>query len=162
MGPSPRFLTDAWGELFTHGGYSNHHRAHPAITVMNPARKRILLVEEDPVLSEVTAFRLELLGFEVMIASTIDCALAQVAEVLPDIAVVGCSIGGVDGLDLVDRLSNDVRTSSLPIMYLSTKSDLHDVQRAFTAGVDDFLVTPYDPLVLERKINRLAQVETVG
>lgn len=136
--------------------------SHPAKTAMSPTPKRILLVEEDPILSEITAFRLELLGFEVKSATTIDNALAQVAEILPDIAVVGSSIGGVDGLDLVDRLSNDVRTSSLPIMYLSTKSDLHDVQRAFTAGVDDYLVTPYDPLVLERKINRLAEVEKVG
>lgn len=49
-------------------------------------------------------------------------------------------------------LSNDPRTSDLPIIYLSGSSDLEEVQRAYNAGADEFLVTPYDPLVLEKKV----------
>jgi PleD family two-component response regulator len=40
-------------------------------------------------------------------------------------------------------------------MVLSTNSDLEDVQKAYHAGADEYLVIPYDPLVLESKVERL-------
>jgi PleD family two-component response regulator len=48
-----------------------------------------------------------------------------------------------------------VQTSEVPVMVISTNSDLEDVQKAFNAGADEYLVIPYDPLVLEAKVERL-------
>lgn len=124
---------------------------------MADKQPHVLLVEEDPTLRDVTSFRLELLGFTVSACESAEAALTALADWLPDVCVVGHFLPGMDGLELVDRLSNDVRTSRVPVMFLSPNSDLEDVQKAFTAGADEFLVTPYDPLVLEAKIGRLAQ-----
>ena len=41
------------------------------------------------------------------------------------------------------------------MIYVSAGSDLEEVQRAYNAGADEFLVTPYDPLVLESKVQGL-------
>ncbi len=117
----------------------------------------VLLVEEDPTLREVTAFRLELLGYEVVSLDSAEEALTWLQEDLPRLLVIGHFLPGMDGADLIDRLSNDLRTSELPVMYLSPNSDLEDVQRAFNAGADEYLVTPYDPIVLENKVTRLAE-----
>ena len=63
----------------------------------------------------------------------------------------------MDGTEFINRLSNDTRTSDIPIMFLSTNGDLEDVQKAYNAGADEYLVIPYDPMVLESKVERLVK-----
>ena len=114
----------------------------------------ILLVEEEPTLQEITAFRLELLGYRVTCRRTTQEATAWLADNLPDLIAVGQVQEG-ESLELLNTLSNDPRTNELPMIYVSANSELDEVQRAFNAGADEFLVTPYDPLVLERKVEGL-------
>ena len=91
----------------------------------------VLLIEEEPTLRDVTAFRLDLLGYDVVALGSAEEALAWLQDELPRLVIVGHFLPGLDGADLIDRLSNDVRTSELPVMYLSPNSELDDVQRAF-------------------------------
>lgn len=115
----------------------------------------ILLVEEDATLSEISAFRLELLGYEVVPRQSAEQALQWLEENKPSIVIVDLTLPGMDGVEFINRLSNDLRTSEIPVMALSTNSDLEEVQKAFAAGADEYLVIPYDPLVLESKVERL-------
>jgi CheY-like chemotaxis protein len=117
---------------------------------------QILLVEEDRTLLEITAFRLELLGYNVVTQQSAERALEWLREQLPTLIIVDHVLPGMDGIEFINRLSNDTRTSEIPIMFLSTHSDLEDVQRAYNAGADEYLVIPYDPIVLESKVERLA------
>ncbi|MEX2317807.1 MAG: response regulator [Pirellulales bacterium] len=116
---------------------------------------KILLVEEDATLLEITGFRLELLGYEVVSLESAERALDWLNEQMPSLIIVDQELPGMDGIEFINRLSNDMRTSDIPIMVLSTNSDLEDVQKAYNAGADDYLVIPYDPIVLESKVERL-------
>jgi CheY-like chemotaxis protein len=116
---------------------------------------QILLVEEDKTLLEITAFRLELLGYAVVEQQSAERALEWLRQQLPTLIIVDQVLSGMDGIEFINRLSNDTRTSEIPIMFLSTNADLEDVQRAYNAGADEYLVIPYDPLVLEAKVERL-------
>ena len=118
----------------------------------------IQLIEEDETLREITAFRLELLGHEVVAMDSGSAATEWLAERLPDLVLVGHFLPDMSGVDLIDRLSNDLRTSEVPVMLLSPNAELEDVQKAFNAGADEYLVIPYDPQVLEQKLRRLAGV----
>lgn len=122
---------------------------------MSEPRKAVLLIEEDATLREITQFRLELLGHEVCAFDSGGAALAWLAERLPDVIVIGHFLPDMDGVEMIDRLSNDLRTSEVPVMLLSPNAELDDVQKAFNAGADDYLVTPFDPLMLEQKLARL-------
>jgi DNA-binding response OmpR family regulator len=121
---------------------------------MLASRTKILLVEEEPALLDITAFRLELLGYEVQTETTADSAIAWLSENLPDLVAVGY-LSDMDPVEFLNRLSDEPRTSQLPLLYLSANSDLDEVQRAYNAGADEYLLTPYDPLVLERKVQGL-------
>jgi CheY-like chemotaxis protein len=116
----------------------------------------ILFVEEDATLLEITAFRLELLGYEVVRQQSAERALEWLRQQLPTLIIVDHVLPGMDGIEFINRLSNDIRTSDIPVMFLSTNADLEDVQRAYNAGADEYLVIPYDPIVLESKVERLA------
>jgi DNA-binding response OmpR family regulator len=121
---------------------------------MAAGRKTILLVEEEPALLEITAFRLELLGYEVVPHITADAALNWLEGNLPDLIAVGY-LPDMEGVEFLNRVSDNPRTSEAPLLYLSANSDLDEVQRAYNAGADEYLLTPYDPLVLERKVQGL-------
>src|SRR3990170_1479969 len=123
---------------------------------MSDRSPQILIVEEDPTLLEITAFRLELLGYGVITQQSAERALEWLRDQLPTLIIVDHMLPGMDGIEFINRLSNDTRTSEIPIMFLSTNGDLDDVQRAYNAGADEYLVIPYDPMVLESKVERLA------
>lgn len=122
---------------------------------MADKNNHILLIEEDPTLAEITSFRLELLGYAVTTLHSAEDALGWVADQLPDLVIIGQFLPGMDGVDLLNRLSNDVRTAEIPAMLLSPNSELDDVQKAFNAGADEYLVTPFDPQTLEQKVSQL-------
>ena len=121
--------------------------------------RTVLLIEEDETLREITAFRLELLGHEVVAYESASAATKWLTDQLPDAILIGHFLPDMSGVELIDRLSNDVRTSDVPVMLLSPNSELDDVQKAFNAGADDYLVTPYDPQMLERKLLRLTHAD---
>lgn len=123
---------------------------------MSTQKKHVLLIEEDPTLAEITSFRLELLGHAVTTLHSGEDALKWLDHEVPSLMIIGHFLPGIDGIDLLNRISNDVRTSEIPTMLLSPNSELDDVQKAFNAGADEYLVTPFDPLTLERKVHRLA------
>ncbi|TWT66295.1 Phosphate regulon transcriptional regulatory protein PhoB [Posidoniimonas polymericola] len=116
----------------------------------------VLLIEEEPMLREITSFRLELLGYRVECVESAEQALDRLSGELPDLMIVGHFLPGMSGIELIDRVSNDIRTSSVPVMLLSPNADLDHVQRAYTAGAKEYLVAPYDPMVLQDKIHKLA------
>jgi DNA-binding response OmpR family regulator len=116
---------------------------------------KILLIEGDSTLLEITAFRLELLGYDVVSRDSAERAIEWLNEQLPSLVIVDCVLPGMDGVEFINRLSNDTRTSNIPIIFLSANGDLEDVQKAYNAGADEYLVIPYDPIVLEAKVERL-------
>jgi len=123
---------------------------------MSSQTTQILLIEEEPTLLEITAFRLEMLGYDVIQHETAGAAFDWLKDHLPKLVAVG-HLADTEPIDFLNRLSNDQRTSELPVIYISACSDLEEVQRAFNAGADEYLVTPYDPLMLEQKVSGLLQ-----
>lgn len=115
----------------------------------------ILLVEDDPLLADITAFRLELLGFEVKTVESYEVALAVCEETRVDVIIVDLELAGMKGLELINQLQISETTHETPILVFSSDPNLDVVQKAFKAGAKDYLVTPYDPAVLEAKIERL-------
>ena len=122
---------------------------------MSRERPVVLLVEDDPVTADITAYRLELLGYRVQFASSAEEAWTLVEQEVPDAVVLEMLMPGMNGFELSTRLKNDERTSGVPIIAFSSEADLAHVKRAYAAGARDYVVKPYDPVVLEQKLERL-------
>lgn len=122
----------------------------------------ILVVEDDPLLADITAFRLELLGFEVHTVENSEAALAQFEEKQVDLVIVDLELAGMKGLDLIHQLQVQEKSFQTPVLVFSTDPSLDVVQKAFKAGAKDYLVTPYDPAVLEHKIELLLSPQAVS
>jgi len=124
---------------------------------MRDAYPNLLLAEEDNLLAEIIAFRLELLGYKVARVKSGQELLERMADDLPDLMIVDLFLPDMDGFDLINQLSSESRTDRVPILVFSTDSELESVERAHAAGADDFLVVPFDPTVMEYKVEQLLE-----
>ena len=115
----------------------------------------LLLVQKEPVLAELTTFRLELLGYCVERSETGADAQAAIARALPDMVIVDTVLPDIDGIEWIKRLRGDYAPEQVPVLVFSLDPSLETVERAFQAGAQDYLITPFDPTVMEDKIETL-------
>lgn len=115
----------------------------------------ILLVEEDETLAEITAFRLELLGYSVATVGSGEAALSEALRRPPELMIVDLKLPTMSGLDLIERIASDEQTKDVVIMALSIEADLDAVHQAYNAGAKDYLVAPFDPVTLEAKVEQM-------
>ena len=122
---------------------------------MKHTAKEVLLVEPEPVVSEVTAFRLELLGYRVTCVESAEAAFGKINDSMPDLVITDLVLPGLDGMGFIERLTTDEVTSDLRILVLSIDADLSRVQAAYHVGARDFIVVPFHPEILEEKVSKL-------
>ena len=118
-------------------------------------RERILIYIANPIVSDVTAFRLDLIGMEVVAVRSEQAFSQSLKESLPDAVIVDLDLQSGEGMRLIEQLASDECTSHLPVMCVSSRGDLTEAEAAYKAGVRGLLVAPYDPLVLESKLRHL-------
>ena len=122
---------------------------------MKHTAKEVLLVEPEPVVSEVTAFRFELFGYRVTCVESAEAAFGKINDSMPDLVITDLVLPGLDGMGFIERLTTDEVTSDLRILVLSIDADLSRVQAAYHVGARDFIVVPFHPEILEEKVSKL-------
>lgn len=108
---------------------------------MENQKGRVLIVEDDMLLSMVEERLIQKLGFDVVgkVAKGSD-AIDKTAELDPDIVVMDISLKGeMDGIEAVEKIREK---SSVPVIYLSGSGDRYSYERAKKTGFTDFLTKP--------------------
>jgi two-component system response regulator MtrA len=109
---------------------------------------RILLVEDDPSIREVTAIGLRNGGFDVVTASDGPEGLARFRGASFDLVLLDVMLPGMDGLELCRTIR---RTSTVPVVMLTARGDTVDVVLGLEAGADDYVRKPFEvPELLAR------------
>jgi two-component system, OmpR family, response regulator MtrA len=103
--------------------------------------ERILLVEDDPSIREVTAIGLRNAGFDVVTASDGLEALERFRAQPFDLALLDVMLPRMDGLDVCRAIR---KTSTMPIVMLTARGDTIDVVVGLEAGADDYVKKPFD------------------
>jgi CheY-like chemotaxis protein len=110
------------------------------------AGQRVLLVEDDAMVAEVTAELLRAHGHEVSHAAHGLAALAELATGDFDVGVLDLDLPGIDGLDLARLLR--AQGHALPLLALTARADMAAEPEALAAGFDRFLRKPVGGEVL--------------
>ena len=113
------------------------------------ARGRVLVVDDDPALAEMLTIVLRTEGFEPLVCSSGDRALAAFREFRPDVVLLDLMLPGKDGIDVCKEIRAD---SGVPIVMLTAKSDTVDVVVGLESGADDYVVKPFKPKELVARI----------
>ena len=116
---------------------------------------RILVVEDEPAISELLAVNLRHSGYVVTAAA--DCAAARqsLAQSLPNLMILDWMLPDASGVDLAKRLRADARTRELPIIMLTARAQESDKLSGFDAGADDYLTKPFSTRELLARIKAI-------
>ncbi len=113
---------------------------------------RILTVEDDERIRTALRLALEDEGWEVDEVASGEEALTAFDRVPADIVLVDIMLPGIDGFDICRALR---KTSDVPIVMITARSDTHDVVAGLEAGADDYLTKPFAPKELSARIRAL-------
>ncbi|HET7494867.1 MAG TPA: response regulator transcription factor [Candidatus Limnocylindrales bacterium] len=102
---------------------------------------RILLVEDDPSIREVTAIGLANAGFTVDTADDGRAGLDRFGAATYDLVLLDIMLPRVDGLEVAREIR---RTSIVPIVMLTARTDTIDVVVGLEAGADDYVKKPFE------------------
>ncbi len=111
---------------------------------------KILVVDDDNALREMVGIVLQSGGFEVHYCDDGSGALAAFNASKPDLVLLDVMLPGKDGIEVCKEIR---QVAGTPIIMLTAKSDADDVVRGLEAGADDYVVKPFDPVVLIARIN---------
>ena len=103
-------------------------------------KKKISLVEDDEMLSQVYRSRFEIEGFDVKEVYNGEDALSAAISFKPDIILLDAMMPRISGFDVLDILRNTPETANITIIMLTALSQPRDKERAESLGVDDYLV----------------------
>ena len=108
-----------------------------------PDRKQtILVVDDEKDLVELIAYNLQRNGYNVLTANSGDAALEIASRELPELVLLDLMLPGTSGTEVARKLKADARTSNIPIIMLTAKSEETDVVVGLTLGADDYVTKP--------------------
>ncbi|WP_378187622.1 response regulator [Aquimarina sp. W85] len=106
--------------------------------------KTILLIEDDAALRENTAELLELSAYKVTTAPNGKIGILKAKEINPDIVLCDIMMPEIDGYGVLESLSMDAQTASIPFVFLSAKTEHKEIRKGMDLGADDYLTKPFD------------------
>jgi DNA-binding response OmpR family regulator len=123
----------------------------------------ILIVDDEEDVVRPIAFRLELQGFNVLLEPDGELGFQTAIAKLPDLILLDIMMPGIDGLTLCNILKERDDTGGIPVIMLTAKTTIGDVEKSFEAKADDYVAKPFEWEELFGKINRcLAQQAMPG
>lgn len=128
-------------------------------------KESVLVVDDERDIRELIEYNLEKEGYLVLGVATGEEAVQTVQKQPPDAVVLDLMLPGLDGLEVCKRLKQDHRTSSIPVIMLTAKSEDSDIVTGLELGADDYVTKPFSPKVLIarlRAVLRRASEQTDG
>jgi DNA-binding response OmpR family regulator len=117
------------------------------------ARRRILVVEDEPSISEPLAAALQREGYATTVAETAEDALERFRDTQPDLVLLDVMLPGKDGFTVARELRQ--RQNFVPILMLTARGRPEDVLKGFESGADDYLPKPFNLDILVARVGGL-------
>ena len=117
---------------------------------------RVLIVEDEASIRSLVRLTLADTGLELTEAVDGASGWEAALKVQPDVILLDIMMpGGIDGLQLCQRLKADERTRSAKVVLVSARGHRNDISIGREAGADDYLLKPFSPQRLVDLVQRL-------
>lgn len=113
----------------------------PPITRADGSPVRVLVVDDEPNLTELVAMALRYEGWDVRTAATGSEAVRTAREFSPDAVVLDMMLPDIDGLEILRRMRAD--EPEVPVLFLTARDAVEDRVAGLTAGGDDYVTKPF-------------------
>ena len=117
---------------------------------------RILYVDDEDDIREIAQMSLELEPeFEVRSCASGAAALVDAAAWQPDLILLDVMMPDMDGPETLKRLGEAPPTASIPVVFITARTQTHEVERYLAMGAVGVIAKPFDPMALAGDVKRL-------
>ena len=102
----------------------------------------ILLVDDDPISLDAVAGYLEGFGFKIEVAPEGESGLKKVQQIWPDLILLDVMMPNIDGFEVCGQLKADEATKDIPVIFMTSLTDVDDIVRGFEVGGVDYISKP--------------------
>jgi two-component system, OmpR family, response regulator len=107
----------------------------------NGSGARVLVVDDEPNITELVAMALRYEGFTVKTAATGRSAITAVSQFSPALVILDVMLPDIDGIEVLKRLNSS--GTKVPIIFLTAKDATEDKVHGLTIGGDDYVTKPF-------------------
>ena len=122
-------------------------------------KKRILIVDDDENIAELISLYLVKECFDTEIAADGESALEKFKEYQPQLILLDIMLPGMDGYDVCREIR---KSSNVPIIMLSAKSEVFDKVLGLELGADDYIMKPFDAKEMVARVRAVLRRYQVG
>ncbi len=115
------------------------------IPLQNEANFKVLIIEDDKIAAEYCAAILEHAGVEVAILDDQKDVFDKIIEFDPDVILIDMYMPEIDGFEMASIIRQHQTFSSIPIVIMSSETDVNKQFKMRSIGADDFILKPFQP-----------------
>lgn len=115
-------------------------------------KKRILIIEDNPMVVASLDFKLSKDGYEVILSADGRDGLQQLKSQEFDLVITDLMLPFVTGIQIIEHIKSN--KPELPVIVLSTSTQEEVITDAFSLGVQDFITKPFSPNELSLRVKR--------
>jgi len=119
----------------------------------------IMIVDDQPVNIQVLGKRLEMEDYTTMVAMNGKTALEMVNERKPDLILLDIMMPEMSGFEVCERLKRNPETQTIPIIFITAKTDPEDIVKGFTLGAVDYVSKPFNFAELKARIKNHTELK---
>ncbi len=121
------------------------------------SKGRILIVEDDFDISNMLRIYFDSQGYETIVAPRGEEGLEMCRRKLPNLVILDIMLPDINGYEVCRRLRENLRTSHIPIIFLTQKDERSDQIAGLELGADDYVTKPFDLQLLLLRVQRAIQ-----
>ena len=117
-------------------------------------RKKVLIIEDDPDVRKLTEFILQG-AFEVISTEDGRSGIEMARGEKPDLILLDIYMAGLTGFEVCQALKGEKDTAHIPVIMLTAGAEKREVSEGYASGADDYIIKPFEPEELIKRIEKL-------
>jgi len=114
--------------------------------------RRVLIVEDERDIRELIAFTLQLGAIETLEASNGEDGVAKARANRPDLILMDVRMPRMTGFEACKALKADAETKDIPVVFLSAKGQVSEIQQGMESGALEYILKPFAPDELLKQV----------
>lgn len=120
----------------------------------------VLVVDDDPDVRRLVEMKLKVVGVDAFLAVDGQDALDKLDEGAFDLVILDIMMPNLDGIEACRLLRQRPGYATVPVLMLTARAQIADIERGFAAGATDYMVKPFSPRELSDRV--LGLLDTRG
>ncbi len=117
-------------------------------------KNSVLIIDDEEAIRRILENELSSYGFEVYVAENAFDGLELAKTSQPDLILLDWMMPEIDGLETLSKLKREKATKCIPVLMLTAKNKVSDIEKAYRRGADDYITKPFQASQVAKTVTR--------